>query len=46
MEIIITLLMMLGTYVVVLYKLPHWLGEGTMNPIAFIPESIRTRFRL
>lgn len=46
MEIIITLLMMLGTYVVVLYKVPHWLGEGSMNPIAFIPERIRTRFRL
>lgn len=46
MEIIITLLMMLGTYVVVLYKIPHWLGEGSMNPIAFIPERIRTRFRL
>ncbi len=46
LEIVITLLMMLGTYVVVLYKMPHWLGEGSMNPIAFIPERIRTRFRL
>ncbi len=46
LEIVITLLMMLGTYVVVLYKMPHWLGEGPINPIAFIPERIRTRFRL
>ena len=46
LEVIITLLMMLGTYIVLLYKMPHWLGEGSMNPIAFIPERIRTRFRL
>ncbi len=46
LEIVITLLMMLGTYVVVLYKMPHWLGEGPINPIAFIPDRIRTRFRL
>jgi PST family polysaccharide transporter len=46
LEIVVTLLMMLGTYIVVLYKMPHWLGEGSMNPIAFIPERIRTRFRL
>ncbi len=46
LEIVVTLLMMLGTYIVVLYKMPHWLGEGSMNPIAFIPERIRNRFRL
>jgi hypothetical protein len=46
LEIVITLLMMLGTYVVVLYKMPNWLGEGSMNPIVFIPERIRTRLRL
>lgn len=45
-EVMITLVMMLMTYVVVLYKMPNWLGSTSINPIQFIPQGLRQKMKL
>ncbi len=43
---LVGLLMFIATMMFVVFKKSSWLGDASINPIQFLPEKIRTKFKL
>jgi O-antigen/teichoic acid export membrane protein len=45
LEVSVTLVMVLLTYIVILLKMPDWMGSPMMNPIQYLPSKLRNKIK-
>jgi PST family polysaccharide transporter len=45
LEVVVTLVMVMLTYIVILFKMPDWMGSPMMNPIQYLPAKLRNKIK-